>query len=66
MEVKEVRVNRNDVEFIIGKSKPSDENTTLSLYKNEDMPWILTDGWRGISYFIKDEATKLKLQELNY
>ena len=66
MEVREITVNREDVEFIVGKSNPSDENTTLSLFKNENAPWVLTDGWRGISYFISDEGDKARLKKLNY
>lgn len=64
MKVEEIKVKRTDVEFLIGESKVEDKDIPLSLFKNKDVPWILTDGWNGISYFITDDEYKKILDDL--
>jgi hypothetical protein len=65
-QVKGIEVKRTDMEFLIGKSKFKDSHSTLTLFKNEDQPWIITDGFIGTSYFINDDNVKKRIENLNY
>ena len=53
-----IEVRRADMKFITGKSKIKDSHTTLTLFKNEEQPWVLTDGFLGVSYFINNDNDK--------
>jgi hypothetical protein len=65
-QVKGIEVKRTDMEFITGKSGYKDSHTTLTLFKNKDQPWILTDGFIGKSYFIDNDSAKKRIESLKY
>lgn len=58
-----IEVNRLLANSLIKDVSTEDSEITLTLFKNLDSPWILTDGWRGVSYFITSEDIKKKLCE---
>ena len=62
----EVKVDRLKASKVIESICTKDLDVPLTLFKNEDSAWLLSDGWNGISYIINDLETKNKLDKIEY